>query len=144
MNNVDVSSFLPLVLVFAAMYFFVIRPQSKKAKEHKAMLGALQPKDAVVTSGGLIGTVVSLTEREVHLELSPGVKVSVLRTMIAEKINKAALELPQKDTKASPKPAASTAKAKPKVEKTAATAKAKITKPAKVAKKQKATPRKRS
>ena len=100
MNNVDVSSFLPLVLVFAAMYFFVIRPQSKKAKEHKAMLNALQPKDTVVTSGGLIGSVISLSEREVNLELSPGVKVTVLRTMIAEKINKSALELPGKTQKA--------------------------------------------
>lgn len=122
MNNVDVSSFLPLALVFAAMYFFVIRPQSKKAKEHKAMLNALQPKDTVVTSGGLIGTVVALSEREVSLELSPGVKVSVLRTMVAEKINRAALELagkgpskpaiPQKKTKtATEKPTASAKKA---------------------------------
>jgi len=86
MNSMDVSSFLPLILVFAAMYFFVIRPQSKKAKEHKAMLDSLQPKDSVITSGGLIGKVVSLSDREVRVELAPGVTVSILRSMVAEKV----------------------------------------------------------
>ena len=86
MNTVDFSSFLPLVLVFAAMYFFVIRPQSKKAKEHKLMLDSLQKKDTIVTSGGLVGSVSSLTEREVKLEVASGVVVTVLRSMIAEKV----------------------------------------------------------
>lgn len=105
MNTVDFSSFLPLILVFAAMYFFVIRPQSKKNKEHKAMLDALQPKDRVLTSGGLIGNIHSLSETEVRLELAPGVVVSILRTMIAQKVPNAPTSTP-KTTAAKPSPKA--------------------------------------
>lgn len=102
MNNVDFSSFLPLVLVFAAMYFFVIRPQSKKAKEHKAMLNALRPRDRVVTSGGLLGSVVSISEREAKLELAPNVTVTILRAMIAEKISGTSVPTPEAETKKAP------------------------------------------
>ncbi|MCY4413652.1 MAG: preprotein translocase subunit YajC [Alphaproteobacteria bacterium] len=115
MNTVDFSSFLPLILVFCAMYFFVIRPQSKKNKEHKDMLSSLQKKDRVITSGGLLGHVHSIGEKEIQVELAPGTVVTVLRTMIAQKV-------PTSAATSSPK-AAVKAEVKPKPVKTAKAAK---------------------
>lgn len=75
----------PLALIFVVFYFLIIRPQQKKAKDHKAMIEALRRGDKVVTSGGLIGTVAKvLNEREVALEIADGVRVRAMRSMIAE------------------------------------------------------------
>jgi preprotein translocase subunit YajC len=76
---------LPLVLIFVVFYFLIIRPQQKKVKDHKAMVDALRRGDRVVTTGGLIGTVIKVTgDREVGLEIADGVRVRVMRGMIAE------------------------------------------------------------
>jgi preprotein translocase subunit YajC len=76
---------LPLVLIFVVFYFLIIRPQQKKVKDHKAMVDALRRGDRVVTTGGLIGTVTKVTgDREVGLEIADGVRVRVMRGMIAE------------------------------------------------------------
>ena len=81
----DLVQLAPLALIFVVFYFLIIRPQQKKAKDHKAMVEALRRGDKVVTSGGLIGTVAKVvTEREIMLEIADGVRVRVMRGMIAE------------------------------------------------------------
>lgn len=81
----DLVQLAPLALIFVVFYFLIIRPQQKKAKEHKQMIEALRRGDKVVTSGGLIGTVAKvLNEREVSLEIADGVRVRAMRSMIAE------------------------------------------------------------
>ena len=81
----DLVQLAPLALIFVVFYFLIIRPQQKKAKDHKAMVEALRRGDKIVTSGGLIGTVAKvLNEREVALEIADGVRVRVMRSMIAE------------------------------------------------------------
>lgn len=81
----DLVQLAPLALIFVVFYFLIIRPQQKKAKDHKSMIEALRRGDKVVTSGGLIGTVAKvLNEREVALEIADGVRVRAMRSMIAE------------------------------------------------------------
>lgn len=79
------QTFIPLVLIFVVFYFLIIRPQQKKVKDHKSMIDALRRGDRVVTTGGIIGTVTKVTgDREVAVEIADGVRVRVLRSMIAE------------------------------------------------------------
>src|SRR4051794_20736686 len=81
----DLIQLAPLVLIFVVFYFLIIRPQQKKVKDHKSMVEALRRGDRVVTTGGLIGTVTKVTnERELTLEIADGVRVRVMRGMIAE------------------------------------------------------------
>ena len=76
---------LPLVLIFVVFYFLIIRPQQKKVKEHKAMIDALKRGDRIVTSGGMIGTVQRVVnEREAVVEIADGVRVRIIRSMVAE------------------------------------------------------------
>lgn len=83
------SSFAPLLLIFAIMYFLLIRPQQKKVKEHKSMVEALRRGDQVVTQGGLIGKVSKVKdESEVEVELADGVKVRVVRSTISQVLSK--------------------------------------------------------
>lgn len=83
------GQFIPLILIFAIMYFLLIRPQQKKVKEHAAMVDALRRGDQVVTQGGLIGKVVKVKdENEVEVELAEGVKVRVVQSTIAQVISK--------------------------------------------------------
>ena len=80
-----IGQFLPLILIFAIMYFLLIRPQQKKVKEHQAMVAALRRGDQIVTQGGLIGKVVKVKEdNEVEVELAEGVKVRVVQSTIAD------------------------------------------------------------
>jgi preprotein translocase subunit YajC len=80
-----IGQFLPLILIFAIMYFLLIRPQQKKVKMHQAMIAALRRGDQVVTQGGLIGKVVKVKDdNEVEVELSEGVKVRVVQSTIAD------------------------------------------------------------
>lgn len=84
-----VGQFIPLILIFAIMYFLLIRPQQKKLKDHKAMIGALRRGDQVVTQGGLIGKVVKVKDdNEIEVELAEGVKVRVVRATIAQVLSK--------------------------------------------------------
>ncbi len=84
------TSFIPLILIFAIMYFLLIRPQQKKAKDHQAMVAALRRGDQVVTSGGLIGKVVRVKDEanEIEVELAEGVKVRVVRSTVAQVLSK--------------------------------------------------------
>jgi preprotein translocase subunit YajC len=79
------ESLLPLVLIFVVFYFLLIRPQQKKAKAHREMLGNLHRGDRIVTNGGLIGKITRIpNDAELILEIAEGVKVRVLRGMISE------------------------------------------------------------
>ncbi len=81
----DIVQLAPLALIFVVFYFLIIRPQQKKAKEHKSMVEALRRGDKVVTSGGIVGTVAKvINEREISLEIADGVRVRAMRGMIAE------------------------------------------------------------
>jgi preprotein translocase subunit YajC len=83
------ASFIPLILIFAIMYFLLIRPQQKKMKEHKAMVEALRRGDQVVTQGGIVGKVTKVQEDNmVEVEIADGVKVKVIKGTIAQVINK--------------------------------------------------------
>ena len=79
----DFVQLAPLVLIFVVFYFLLIRPQQKKAKDHRAMLSTLRRGDRVVTGGGIIGTVSKVQgEEEVVVELAEGVRVRVVRSTI--------------------------------------------------------------
>lgn len=81
--------FVPLILIFAIMYFLLIRPQQKKMKEHKAMVEALRKGDQVVTQGGLIGKVSKVKDdSEIEVELAENVRVRVVRATITQVMNK--------------------------------------------------------
>lgn len=89
MSGGNIASLLPMVLIFAIMYLLLIRPQQKKMKEHQAMVAALRRGDQVVTQGGVIGKVTKVKDdRELEVEIAPGVQVRVLRSSVAEVINK--------------------------------------------------------
>ena len=84
-----IGQFIPLILIFAIMYFLLIRPQQKRLKEHKAMVEALRRGDQIVTQGGLIGKVSKVKEEdEVEVELADGVRVRVVKSTIAQVLNK--------------------------------------------------------
>lgn len=79
-----ISGPLPmLVLMFAVFYFLLIRPQQKKAKQHKEMLGNLRKGDTILTTGGLYGKITGLTDSVAVLEIAPQVRVKVSRGHIA-------------------------------------------------------------
>jgi preprotein translocase subunit YajC len=78
------ASFVPLILIFAIMYFLLIRPQQKKLKEHKAMVEALRRGDQVLTQGGIIGKVAKVHEDGIlEVEIAEGVKVRIPRHTVA-------------------------------------------------------------
>lgn len=82
-------SILPFILIFAIMYFLLIRPQQKKLKQHKAMVDAVRRGDQVVTAGGLIGKVSKVKEDgEVEVEIAEGVRVRVMKVTLANVISK--------------------------------------------------------
>ena len=81
--------FVPLILIFVVFYFLMIRPQQKKQKSHREMIGALRRGDRIVTNGGLIGSISRVAnDNELIVEVASGVKVRVLRSMIAEILSK--------------------------------------------------------
>ena len=90
MEGGAIAQFIPLILIFAIMYFLLIRPQQKKLKEHQAMVSALRRGDMVVTQGGLIGKVLKVKENdnELDVELAEGVKVRVVQSTIAQVLSK--------------------------------------------------------
>ena len=82
------ASFLPLILIFVIMYFLMIRPQQKRAKEHRAMVEALKKGDEVVTQGGLVGKITAVREGELEVEIAQGVKVRVIRATVTGLVNR--------------------------------------------------------
>lgn len=76
--------FVPIILMFAIIYFLMIRPQQKQAKKHKEMLEALKRGEQVVTTGGILGKIFQINENNIiTLEVADGVRIRVLRTQIA-------------------------------------------------------------
>jgi len=82
------GAFVPLILMFAIFYFLLIRPQQKKAKQHRELLAALKKGDKVISSGGLHGLVTGLTDDVVTMEIAPKVRVKVSRSSISGVANK--------------------------------------------------------
>jgi preprotein translocase subunit YajC len=80
----------PLVLIFVVFYFLLIRPQQKRAKEHKEMLTKIRRNDRIVTNGGLIGKVAKVIDDrdELEVDLADNVRVKVRRGMVAEVVSK--------------------------------------------------------
>jgi preprotein translocase subunit YajC len=72
-----------LLLMFAVLYFLMIRPQQKRAKQHEAMMGALNKGDVVRTNGGILGEITALDERDVTIEVADRTRIKVLRSHIA-------------------------------------------------------------
>ena len=80
MSNSGIGQFIPLILIFVIFYFFLIRPQQKKAKEHKIMVENLKKGDKVITSGGIVGKVDRIIDNEkVEIEIADNVTVEVIR-----------------------------------------------------------------
>ena len=86
------TSFLPLILLFVVFYFMLVRPQQKRAKEHRNMVAALQKGDEVVTSGGVLGKIVKAGENFVTIEVAEGVQIRVQRPMVANLMPKGTIK----------------------------------------------------
>ena len=79
--DAGIGQFIPLILIFVIFYFFLIRPQQKKVKEHKAMVEALKRGDKVITSGGITGTVERIIDNDkVEVVIAENVKVEIIRS----------------------------------------------------------------
>jgi len=83
---------LPLVLIFVVFYFLLIRPQAKRAKEHKALVAALAVGDEVVTSGGILGKVTETGDQFLTVEVADGVRVKVQRHTVGAVLPKGTLK----------------------------------------------------
>ena len=80
MSGQGISSFIPLILIFVIFYFFLIRPQQKKVKEHKKMVESLKRGDKVITTGGIVGRIERIIDNDkVEVSISDDVKVEVVR-----------------------------------------------------------------
>ena len=89
MSGSGFAQFIPLILIFVIFYFFLIRPQQKKVKEHKLMVAALKRGDEVVTSGGVIGRIERiLGDDKVDLSTSENVTIQVVQSTIQSLLNK--------------------------------------------------------
>lgn len=76
------TQIFPLLLIFVVFYFFLIRPQQKRAKEHEATINAVQRGDDVVTGGGLMGKVTKVADDYVEVEIAQGVKVKAVKSTL--------------------------------------------------------------
>ena len=89
MSGSGFAQFIPLILIFVIFYFFLIRPQQKKVKEHKLMVTALKRGDEVVTSGGIVGKIERvLGDDKVDILISENVTVQVVQSTIQSLLNK--------------------------------------------------------
>lgn len=80
---------LPMLLIFAIMYFLIFRPQAKKQKQHQAMVNEIRKGDKIVTAGGIYGTVAGIKEKEKTLivKIDDNVKIEISRTSVARKLD---------------------------------------------------------
>ena len=89
MSGSGFAQFIPLILIFVIFYFFLIRPQQKKVKEHKLMVAALKRGDEVVTSGGIVGKIERvLGDDKVDILISENVTIQVVQSTIQSLLNK--------------------------------------------------------
>ncbi len=81
MSGSGIGQFIPLILIFVIFYFFLIRPQQKKVKEHKLMVENLKRGDKVITSGGIVGSIERIIDNDkVEVTISENVKVEVIKS----------------------------------------------------------------
>ncbi len=85
-----IVAFLPFILIIVIMYFLMIRPQAKKQKEHRAMIDSLAKGNKIMTSGGVIGTIAGIRDKDniLLVKVSDGVKIEISRNSVAQVINK--------------------------------------------------------
>lgn len=88
----DIMGFLPLLVIFAIFYFLIIRPQVKRAKEHKKLVESVAKGDEVVTTGGLLGKVVETGDNFVTLEVAEGVQLKVQRQAVTSLVPKGTIK----------------------------------------------------
>jgi|TARA_B100001059_G_scaffold216964_1_gene235783 preprotein translocase subunit YajC len=89
MSGQGISQFIPLILIFVIFYFFLIRPQQKRVKDHKIMVEGLKRGDEVITSGGIIGTVERVMEDDrIEVLISDNTKVQIIRSTITSLLKK--------------------------------------------------------
>ena len=88
----SLMSFLPMIAMFAVLYFIMIRPQMKKQKEHKAMVEALAPGDEVVTAGGILGRVTSVRDTNINVMVAEGVEIQMQRSAVVQVLPKGTLK----------------------------------------------------
>ena len=89
MSNSGIGQFIPLILIFVIFYFFLIRPQQKRVKDHRAMVQGLKRGDEVITSGGIIGIVDKVHEDDkIDVVLGDNVKVQIIKSTITSLLKK--------------------------------------------------------
>ena len=89
MNGSGIAQFIPLILIFVIFYFFLIRPQQKRVKDHKAMVAALKRGDEIITSGGIIGTIERIMEDDrIEVVIGENTKVQIIRSTITSLLKK--------------------------------------------------------
>ena len=89
MNGQGLAQFIPLILIFVIFYFFLIRPQQKRVKDHKAMVESLKRGDEVITSGGIIGTIDRVMEDDrIEVTIGENTKVQIIRSTITSLLKK--------------------------------------------------------
>lgn len=91
-GDAGLMGLLPIVLMFVVLYFLMIRPQMKRAKEVKAMIEALQKGDEVITAGGILGRISKITEAYVTLEIAPNTEISVQKAAVQTLLPKGTLK----------------------------------------------------
>lgn len=92
LGGFDLMGMLPLVLMFVLLYFLLLRPQMKRAKEHRSMLTALQKGDEVVTSGGTLGKITNVADNYVRMEIAPNVEVTVQKQSVQTLLPKGSIK----------------------------------------------------
>ena len=89
MSGQGLAQFIPLILIFVIFYFFLIRPQQKRVKDHKQMVENLKRGDEIITSGGIIGTIDKIMEDDrIEVIISDNVKVQIIRSTITSLLKK--------------------------------------------------------
>ena len=89
MNGQGIAQFIPLILIFVIFYFFLIRPQQKRVKDHKTMVASLKRGDEVITSGGIIGTIDRVMEDDrIEVTIGDNTKVQIIRSTITSLLKK--------------------------------------------------------
>jgi preprotein translocase subunit YajC len=91
-GDAGIIGFLPIILMFVLLYFLMIRPQMKRAKETKAMIEALQKGDEVITVGGVIGRITRISDGYIALEIAPNTEISVQKAAVQVLLPKGTLK----------------------------------------------------
>jgi preprotein translocase subunit YajC len=84
------AQFIPLILIFLIMYFLMIRPQQKRAKQHRELVANVKKGDTIITQGGILAKVVTVRDDELEVEIAQGVRIRVVRSTIAQVVSKTA------------------------------------------------------